>query len=77
MNEALGVLGYKVSKMPRNFELSNMWWKFLDGEGTPEDLKVMFEGYDASGDAPCCIYWKDFLKAFPNIKVYCILLTNI
>ena len=70
MNEALEILGYKVSEMARNNdELKNIWWKFLDGKGTTSDLKMMFEGFDAAGDAPSSIFWKDFLKAFPDIKV--------
>ena len=70
MNEALDILGYKVSDIARNNdELINVWWKFHEGKGTPADIKMMFEGYDATGDAPCFIYWKDFLKAYPDIKV--------
>ena len=70
MNKALEILGYKVSELSRNNdELINTWWKFFDGRGTPNDLKVMFEGYDAAGDAPSSIFWRDFLKAYPRIKV--------
>ncbi|XP_039259639.2 uncharacterized protein LOC120336104 [Styela clava] len=68
--EALRILGYNVSEHGRNFEeLYEDWMKVLKGDGHFEDLRHMFKGYDATSERFAMAFWKDFLKAFPDIKL--------
>nr|XP_039254238.1 uncharacterized protein LOC120331228 [Styela clava] len=70
MCQALRILGYNVSEHGRNFEeLYEDWMEFLQGKGNFEDLRKMFRGYDATSDTLVLAYWKEFLKAFPDIKL--------
>ncbi|XP_039250628.2 uncharacterized protein LOC120328257 [Styela clava] len=70
MCQALRILGYNVSEHGRHFEeLYEEWMEFLEGKGNFENLHQMFEGYDATSDTFAIAYWKEFLKAFPDIKL--------
>lgn len=71
LDKALEILGYKVSGFQRtSTEMIDDWICYMDGKGTLEDLKKMYKGYDAATATPVFHYWKDFLKVFPDIKVF-------
>ncbi|EFE43462.1 hypothetical protein TRV_01779 [Trichophyton verrucosum HKI 0517] len=57
-----------------------LWKEAIDcnfyGKGTPygrEEFDKLLAGYDAIMDFPPCLFWEDFYKAYPNVK---IILTN-
>lgn len=70
MNAALTELGYKVYDFSDNYiYLYNDWKKILEGRGSIEDFKRMYEDVDAVVDTPSYLYWHEIHQAFPDAKV--------
>jgi len=77
MHEALTLLGYKaIYDFPENIELRRQWGKIFEQGGTVEDFRKMFDGVDAVMDVPCCHYWEEILKAYPEAKIVLTLRDN-
>ena len=70
MHEALKILGFSIYDFPENFwYLHDDWMKIFNEGGTTEDFRKMYENVDACMDVPCCHYWEEIHKAFPESKV--------
>ncbi|XP_077975762.1 uncharacterized protein LOC120332969 [Styela clava] len=72
LDEALRQLGYRVSDYYHScFVLGKDWEKILEGNGNAlaNDLKRMYQHYDATSDLPMALYWREFLDAFPDLKL--------
>ena len=67
---ALRELGYEVYDFIENYEfLGDDWNKIFTEGGTTEDFRRMFEHVDAVCDMPCCHFWDEIHKAFPEAQV--------
>lgn len=70
MNSALTKMGYKVYDVMENvYLLHEDWSKIFEHGWTSEDFKQMYDGVDAVVDIPCCYFWEEIHKAFPDAKV--------
>ncbi|XP_077972583.1 uncharacterized protein LOC144411647 [Styela clava] len=70
LNSALTKLGYTVYDYPENaFILGDDWEKIQKYGWTTADFKRMYENVDVVMDAPCCCFWEEIHKAFPDAKI--------
>ena len=70
MNAALTKLGYKVYDYLDNFMyLHDEWKRILEGNGSIEDFRKMYENVDAVVDTPAHLYWYEIHQNFPDAKV--------
>lgn len=71
MQAALNQLGYSCYHM-QNVPLEKghlrAWNDLVTGASTM-DWKSLFQGYQATVDAPACFYYEDLLREFPEAKV--------
>ncbi len=70
LKQALEILGYNPSyhfyELVLNLD-QEFWIRVLNGEKFSWD-EVLTQ-YKAVTDVPCCYYWEDILKKYPNSKV--------
>ena len=78
MADALRQLGYhNVYDYMEHYQyLGDEWRKIFEHGGKSEDFKRMYEGVDAVTDTPCCHYWEEIHKAFPDAKVISLVNVN-
>ncbi|XP_078495791.1 uncharacterized protein LOC108950450 [Ciona intestinalis] len=70
MTAAFMELNYKTFDWLENsYYLGKDWRRILKEGGTVEDFRRMYEGVDAVVDAPCNLFWKELLEAFPEAKI--------
>lgn len=70
LNAALTELGYNCFDYLENYRfLGDEWTKIFKEGGTTEDFRKMFENIDAVMDIPCCHFWEEIHKAFPDAKI--------
>ncbi|XP_039260029.1 uncharacterized protein LOC120336419 [Styela clava] len=70
VEKALEFLGYKVADYwSVNVKHYEVWKNYTTGKGCLDDLRYMYAGVDVASDLPAYMYWEDFLKAFPGIKL--------
>lgn len=70
MAEALRILGFTVYDFIESFEYHcNEWRKIFQHGATTEQFFEMYKDVDAVTDVPCCYYWEEIHKAFPEAKV--------
>ncbi|XP_077974837.1 uncharacterized protein LOC120329407 [Styela clava] len=69
-DEALRQLGFKVADPTLScFTFGNEWNKIFDGKAIPSDLRRMYNKYDVISGIPVYFYWREFLEAFPDLKL--------
>lgn len=74
VEKALEILGYAVPDYwTLNIKNYERWKQYMRGDGCLDDLRVIYQGMDVASDMPANMYWKDFLKAFPDIKLIMML----
>ena len=62
--------GYNNYDFLENLEfLYDDWTKVLTVGATTKDFQRMFKDVDSVTDLPCCYYWEEILKAYPESKV--------
>lgn len=67
---ALRQLGYTVYDSPESSLFHKEEWKaILDGNGSSDTFREMYEKVDAVADTPACAMWDHILEAFPDAKV--------
>jgi len=70
MVAALEQLGYTVFDYMENYEFLGDDWVQIMKNGVKEgDFRRMFSNVDACTDMPCCFYWEEILREFPDAKV--------
>ena len=74
---ALRNLGLKVYDFMENYEfLEDKWRKIFEEGVSSDDFIEMYKNVDAVTDLPCCFFWKDLHKTFPQAKV-CFYFLNL
>ncbi len=66
--EILGLRTYAMSVSLQHYSHLRAWRQHARGE-KPFDFQKYLGKYDATAGIPCCLYYKDMLKAFPDAKV--------
>lgn len=70
MNAALTELGFNCYDYLENYQfLGSEWMRIFEEGGTTEDFKRMYKDVDACMDVPCCYFWEEIHKAFPDAKI--------
>lgn len=64
----LGLPCYHMAELVLRAEHTRAWHDFLIG-GKPMAWLQLFEGYEATVDAPAAFVYREILQAFPNAKV--------
>jgi len=68
--DKLGFPCYHMEIAVRNFERGDLdqWIEFLEGR-SKMDWKALFDGYEATMDAPACFFYRELMEEFPDAKV--------
>lgn len=70
MVAALEQLGYTVFDYMENYEfLGEDWVRIMENGVKEGDFRRMYSRVDACTDMPCCFYWEEILREFPDAKV--------
>ncbi len=66
--QLLGYPCYHMAEVARSERHLGAWGSYLSGESNM-DWSELFSSFLACVDTPCCLFYREMLKAFPDAKV--------
>nr|CAB3262602.1 uncharacterized protein LOC100180848 [Phallusia mammillata] len=70
MAEALRILGLTVHDSMEHYKYHRqVWYDYIDGKATLDDIRESYKGVDAVTDFPVHIFWEQLAEAFPEAKI--------